>query len=427
MNKLKTILRSLNFLSAPTPTINATNDEIDECSPLLEESLTAVSSSHRAVLTALKHTKAKAREKFLSELASSSPEDKAIMAYVFRQAFDEELNILASQEWKLLSIAEQGTIQQAVRAAVFEIEGSKGVRTPLSSFSLKMAGLPQSSKEWDTERKRTYAQLDVLATSRPIPGVTRVIARAVYPLLHKEPKHVFLYVHTPPWQIPETRKGLLDVTLGYAEAFECWVEDHQSAKLNPLTREQLFTAINAVLRDIKCTNTDLACVIARRLFDKYKFTLEEVVSTASFRPELTSGWIMYPFGAQALGVLNLPVHESYHGDTNVCRDWTIGFLSRYKGTAQNLSEKERQEPFKAFNLQVQKALALKDPVDRYISLNQTIDRFSGVESVDPVDPQAGPKSVVATLPQENKPSLPSYKEVVSWREKNLQDYSSPLV
>ena len=422
MRTINNIIRSLNFLSASNQdTVNAEGFPFYE-----EESITAVTATERAVKAVLTQARAKVRADFLTVLKVGSSQERAIAGYVYHFAYNQELDPVATQEWKLLSLAEQGDIQQAVRTSVFEIEGERDVRTPLCRFSATVAGLPTSPLEWENYPK-VGAKLDVLATARPLPGLTRVIARSVYPLLTEDnPSRVFRHVHLPPWNIPDTRKGLVPVIQGYAEAFECWVEDRNKSKSGPLTRVQLFEAVNAVLREMRGTNRDTALVVGCRLLTEYGFTLEEIVTTSVFHEMLVKGWPSYPFGATALGILNIPVQSTSDSEVQLRRDWTFGFLSRFQRTSESLTEVERRDPRGQFNLQVADALALEDSVDRYISFNRIMTRFKGVVFVDPVDPKAGPVDLVANYPEKKKPELPSYNEVLTWREKNHHDYSPYL-
>lgn len=425
MNKsLYSIINSLNFWSAST----TTSDEAGEEIPVYdEESITATTSTEKAVKTVLSMTKAKARESLLAIANNGSSQDKAIAGHVYTLAYNEKLDEIASQEWELLSLFDKGTIVQAVRTAVFEIEGDRSVRTPLCRFSLNVVGLPESTSAWSDNPTRASAQLDILASSKPVSGVTRVIARAVYPLLtNKDHEKVLYGVCLPPWQLFGYRKGLEAVLQGYAEAFECWTEDRSKSKLGPLTRAQLFTAVNEVLKRFEGIDSGAALNIGRRLCTTYSFTLEEVVLTSAFHAQLKRGWENLPFGAQALGALNITVPIPYSREMIVKCDWTDGFLSRYIPTQHLLTDVERRDPLGTFKLQVEDVLALENPVDRYIYFQTLVNRFKGVTVADPVDPHAAPIDVVAVIPKKDVPDCPRYEEVMAWREKNSQDIS-PLV
>lgn len=417
--KLNSIINSLNFWSDSTNNIDMNSDELP---PYKEESITAVTSTEIAVKTVLSKKKTQVREAFLAVLQSGSSQEKAIVGYVYRKAYDEQLDEIATQEWKLLSLFDKGTVIQTVRTTVFDIEADREVRTPLSRFSLNVVGLPSSTKSWSDDPTRATAKLDVLASSAPVRGLPRVIARAVYPLLtNKDPQHILMGVCLPPWQLFGHRKGLADVFHGYAEAFECWVEDRNKSKLGPLTREQLFTAVNEVLAGVGGIDGDVALTIGRRLFTTYSFTLEEIVLTSAFHAQLKNRWQSYPFGATALGALNIIVPIPYHREMIVKCEWSEGFLSRYIPTTHVLTDIERRDPCGAFKLQVEDALALEDPVDRYIHFNTLVNRFKGTAFEDPVDPKTGPVDLVATYQKRKDPGLPRYEDVLAWRERNHQE------
>jgi hypothetical protein len=421
---LYSIINALNFWSAATNP----NDETGEEIPVYDgESITATTSTEKAVKTVLSMTKTKAREKLLAVAKNGSSQDKAIAGHVYHLAYNEKLDEIASLEWELLSLFDKGTIVQAVRTAVFDIEGDRSVRTPLCRFSLNVVGLPESSSVWSDNLARTSAQLDILASSKPLKGLPRVIARAVYPLLTtKDHEQVFLGICFPPWQLFGHRKGLVDVFQGYAEAFECWIEDRKKSKLGPLTRAQLFAAVDEALKRIQGIDSEAAITIGACLCKTYSFTLEEVVLTSAFHAQLKRGWENFPFGARALGALNILMPIPYHKEMIVKCDWSEGFLSRYIPTQHKLTDIERCDPSGMFKLQVEDALALENPVDRYICFQTLVNRFKGVTVADPVDPQAAPVDIVAVIPERDKPNFPTYEEVMAWREKNSQDFI-PLI
>jgi hypothetical protein len=382
---------------------------------------TLTSRTERAVHAALSFDRDKLTTEFLKVVRFGTVNDKALVGYIFKEATGQELHPDATKAWDGLISPMQGELTEAVKMAVHAIEGQREIAVPLSDWTARLAGLPDSAS-FAKYTDESLAKLTKLSREIPNPGMCRTIARFVYPhLKNSDPSWLWLYTTRIPSGTPNSDKSLRQVVEGYATAFEFWGTE----KSQSLSRAVLFKGICGLLRMIGSCSNAWALEYGERLMKRFGFTIEEIVKTPSLHDITTSNWRVLPSGSRMLGVFGIPL-EIYDDDKGIRREWTIGYLAGMHGTSVGRTQRDQVRPTDSFRIQTQQALLVDDPVDRYIAFFSVVNKFKGYLWSDPVDPLAAPLDVVDTLKPEDYPDLPSYEEVVRWRERQFKIIAQAL-
>ena len=376
---------------------------------------TLTSRTERAVHAALSINPDKLRTEFLKVIQHGSVNDKALVGYIFREATGQELHPDATKAWDGLISPMQGELTEAVKIAVYAIEGQREIDVPLSDWTTRLAGLPDNAS-FAKYTDESLAKLTRLSCEITYPGLSKTIARFVYPhLKNSDPSWLWHNTTRIPSRTPNSDASLRQVVEGYAAAFEFW----GTAESNSLTRAVLFKGMCGLLRMIGSCSDAWAHEYGDRIMKRFGFTIEEIVKTPSLHDITTSHWRVLPRGSRILGVFGIPL-ERYDTDKEIRREWTIGYLARMHGTSVGRTQREEASPSDSFRVQTQQALLVDEPVDRYIAFFSVVNKFKGYLWSDPADPLAAPLDVVDTLKPGDYPDLPSYEEVERWRDKQLK-------
>ena len=370
----------------------------------------------RLTYAALYLNKFRALQVFSEHLASAERKELPAIAYIFQKAYGRELNQSATEAWDKLPARKREKIKHSVREAVVLIEGEEAIDLPLSPFALDIVGLPANEEGWESY-DTSQPKLNELADGAPCKGLSRTVGRAVYSVIKdRTAGNLFRAIRLPSWRLNDNRSALWDVTDGYIEALAAYVDQREKSKLGPLTRDELFTAVDDLVKKVSSMSVPLSLRAADKLTQRYKFTASEFVANASFHKRLRLSWKCYPFGACVAGALDFDVDQD-EKDPNVLSEWTFGYLARHCIPYASLTNVEKDDPIAFLEVQLDDALGLHDEIEVYIYFYRIFNRFRGCQYTNPADPSAPPIDVCKNYPKNKYPKLPSYESVREWREK----------